>query len=125
MNFIEFKEKTKLFIISFLIIFFLSCKNETKFNRYDWLKSVDGFYLNRDRMINDLTLNHKLVGLSKNDIIKLLGQPENYANTEEKTIYYNIETDYGWNIDPVYIKDLKIKFNQSGKVESFKIEETK
>ncbi|WP_298393071.1 hypothetical protein [Flavobacterium sp.] len=76
-------------------------------------------------MINDLTLNHKLIGLSKIELVELLGEPENYSNVEPNSIYYNIVTDYGFDIDPVYIKNLKIEFNQSNQVKSFKIEETK
>ncbi len=116
---------SKFKIVFILIIICFSCKNEIKFNKVDWLKSSDGFYLNRDKMINDLTLNHKLIGLSKIELVELLGEPENYSNVEPNSIYYNIVTDYGFDIDPVYIKNLKIEFNQSNQVKSFKIEETK
>lgn len=76
-------------------------------------------------MINDLILNHKLVGLNKIEVIELLGEPENYSNADANSIYYNIVTDYGFDIDPVYIKNLKIEFNQSEQVLSYKIEEKK
>lgn len=92
---------SKFKIVFILIIICFSCKNEIKFNKVDWLKSSDGFYLNRDKMINDLTLNHKLIGLSKIELVELLGEPENYSNVEPNSIYYNIVTDYGFDIDPV------------------------
>ena len=125
MNFTKTIKTTKLYSISFLIMMCFSCKHEIKFNKSDWSKSSDGFYLNRDKMITDLTSNHKLIGLSKIQLLELLGEPENYSDAEPNSIYYNIVTDYGVNIDPVYIKNLRIKFNKLDQVESYKIEETK
>jgi hypothetical protein len=125
MNFTKTIKRTKLYIISFLIMMCFSCKHEIKFNKTDWSKRSDGFYLNRDKMINDLILNHELVGLNKIEVFQLLGEPENYSDAEPNSIYYNIVTDYGFNIDPVYIKNLRIGFNKLDQVESFKIEETK
>ena len=33
---------------------------------------------------------------------------------------YNIETEFGWDIDPVYIKDLRIKLSKDSIVKSFR-----
>lgn len=125
MNFTKTIKTTKLYIVSFLIMICFSCKHEIKFNKTDWSKRSDGFYLNRDKMINDLILNHKIIGLSKIELLELLGEPENYSYAEPNSIYYNIVTDYGFDIDPVYIKNLKIEFNQSEQVLSYEIEEKK
>jgi hypothetical protein len=115
----------KKIIILFSILILNSCSNEVRFNKKDWLINIDGFYVNRNNMLNDLLLKYDLNNLNEKEILDLLGKPEYYDDNVEGTIYYNIVTDYGWNIDPVYVKNLVIKFNSSNKVESFKIEETK
>ena len=95
-----------------------------KFSKTDCLTKNELSYVYRNNMINDLIKNYKLVGLTRNEIINLLGSPENYSDSEPNTIYYNIVTEYGNDIDPVSTKNLKIKFNTFDKVESFKIIET-
>lgn len=102
-----------------------SCNNDIKFDKNKWQVNSDGFYIHRDKMIDDLFSKHDLSNLTYDEIINLLGKPENYANVEENEIYYNIVTDYGWNIDPVYTKNLKIQFDTLNKVKDYKIEEIK
>ena len=113
-------------LLMLLFVFLIVSCNKMEFNKVDWLKKDDlSSYIYRDKMIKDLIENHKLVGLSHKEISELLGNAENYSDAEHNTIYYNIVTDYANDIDPVYIKNLRIKFNTFDKVESFNIEETK
>ncbi len=62
-------------------------------------------------MLNNLMNRHKLKGLTCKQFIDLLGEPENYTDEEPNTATYNIVTNYGGNIDPVYIKNLEVKFS--------------
>ncbi|MFV8375491.1 hypothetical protein [Flavobacterium sp. LB1P71] len=112
-----------LILSSFL--FFISCNKSMKFNKIEWQKSEDGFYIHREEMIDDLMKNHHLETLNYNEIIKLLGNPENYSDEEAGIIYYNIITDYGWDIDPVFVQTLKIKTNNTSKINTIKLEEYK
>lgn len=76
-------------------------------------------------MLNDLIENHKLKGMQYKNLIDLLGLPENYSDQEENILIYNIVTDYGYDIDPVYIKNLEIKLAKDSIVEGYKVVEIK
>ena len=94
----------------FLLLFGLltSCNNDITFEKNGWQQKDDlGFYPNRNKMLNDLTINHNLKGLSYKKIIELIGEPEKNI-TANNSIFYNIITDYGHDIDPVYSKTLEI-----------------
>lgn len=67
-----------------------------------WLKSPD----DRTNMVDDLLEKHKLIGMTEEEIISLLGEEESYANTKtsfkisnayfdpENTVVYYIGIDY-------------------------------
>ncbi|WP_412464412.1 hypothetical protein [Flavobacterium mekongense] len=117
--------KSKI-ICLILTLSFLSCENSLKFDKSGWLQKDDpDGYKNRESMLKDLLENHKIKGLKYSELIDLLGSPENYADEKTNTITYNIVIDYGFNIDPVYIKNLEIKFSKDSIVENYKIVEIK
>jgi len=49
---------------------------ELKFNPADWQQNL----LGRKQMLNDLTSDHSLVGLRKDEVRKLLGNPQTFPN---------------------------------------------
>ena len=117
-------KQLKLFIL-LLFISFISCDKNVKFNKLDWQKNEDGFYIHREEMIDDLIKNYPLETLNYKEIIKLLGKPENYSDEEAGIIYYNIETYYGQDIDPIFVKNLKIKTNNISKINTIILDEYK
>ena len=114
-------------IIYFLFFIFLtSCSNNEKFDKVKWQEQGDlRMYTHRKSMLNDLIKNYKLIGLSYKQLINLIGEPENYSDKEKDKVYYEIETDYGTDIDPIYTKSLQIKLTKDSIVESFTIKEWK
>ena len=88
-------------------------------------KSEDGFYLHRENMVEDLTKNYLKSATKYERIIFLLGQPENLNDEEENTISYELMTDFGWDIDPVEVKTLKIKISKDSTLLNYKIEHWK
>ena len=79
------------------------------------------FWPYRDGMLDDLTNNQKLIGLKYREAVKLLGE-SNYTE-EDISLTYNIITDYGSDIDPVYIKTLQLEFNRDSTLTSFHVKE--
>lgn len=117
-----------LFIIVIILIIsiFNSCvdKNE-KFDKIKWNKREDGFYLNRESMVEDLAKNYLKKGTKYIRIISLLGKPQNLNEEEENTISYELMTDFGWDIDPVEVKTLKIRISKDSTLVNWKIEHWK
>lgn len=102
-----------------------ACTQRMDFDKEKWKEKDDLVYKYRDAMLQDLTTNYKLVGLSYNQLTDLLGNPESYTNTNSKEVYYLVVEDYGWDIDPVYLKHLVFTINQDSVVINFKIKEHK
>lgn len=121
------KQQTILTLIILLLsVGFTSCNANEKFDKAKWQEQGDlRIYSHRKSMLNDLTKNYKLTGLSYRQLINLIGEPENYSDKEKNIIYYEIETDYGNDIDPVYTKTLQLKLTKDSTVESFEIKEWK
>ena len=117
----------RIFKILLLLSFFLffSCIQKSKFNKTEW--NIEGdlkSYPNREKMLFDLTENNKLKGLTYKELVEKVGKPENSTNEINK-IFYNIETKYGSDIDPIFVKVLEFKFNKDNLVTDFKITELK
>ena len=83
-----------------------------------------GSYPNRDNMLNDLIHNQKLKGLTYKQLIDKIGEPEKNAG-DITIVYYDILTDYGYDIDPVYIKTLDFKLDKDSIVSDFRVNEIK
>jgi hypothetical protein len=110
--------------MSLLVI--LSCSQNRRFDQYAWGEKGDlGIYPNRDEMLKDLMNNHQLKGLAYKQLVELLGEPENNSDAEPNVAYYNVVTDYGRDIDPVYVKNLQVKFNSDSIVTDVVISEIK
>ena len=109
--------------ITYLIVFtLLSCNpKEIEFNKSKWVEKVDGFYLHREEMIRDLTENHLYKGMTYREVKNLLGKPDEYSDLGHNIIAYGIMEDYGWNIDPIETKTLRIELTKDSLVNSFEI----
>ena len=96
------------------------------FDKTGWIIQGDlGLYPNRDKMLDDLTKNQNLKGLTIRQLIDKIGEPEKNVVGNSNTIYYDIVTDYGHDIDPIYSKTLEFKFDKDSFIKDFKIHETK
>ena len=113
----------KAFVV--FIVLFVSCKQNVKFNKAEWVIVEDcNTHPNREKMLIDLTENHKLRGLTYKQLIDKIGKPEkDESNTN--SIFYEIVIDYGMDIDPVYVKNLEFEFNKDSIITGFKISEYK
>ena len=76
-------------------------------------------------MLDDLIKNQQLKGLTYRQLIDKIGEPEKNVTGDSNTIYYNIITDYGSDIDPIYTKTFAVKFDGDSIVTDFKINEIK
>ncbi len=104
----------------------ISCGiEEKKFNKLKWNDREDGFYLNRESMINDVIENHLQKKMTYQEITDLLGEPAKYEDLEPNTILYEIMVDYGWNIDPMEGKNLYIELSKDSTLVNYKLEHWK
>ena len=104
-------------ILTFLILIVSSCgTNDEKFDKLTWNDKDDIFFANRKSMVNDLMKNHLHKGLTYKELVELLGEPENYADEKSNKIAYEIEVDYGSDIDPVAGSDLIIELSKDSTV---------
>jgi hypothetical protein len=111
-------------VILLLISCILSaCSKDIPFENVKWLEKDEVDYPYRHRMIDDLLENHRLQGLSYRQLTELLGQPEKY-DTKEKIIY-DIEQEYGTDIDPVYVKYLAFTLDKDSVVIDYELKEFK
>jgi hypothetical protein len=116
----------KLIVLAISLLSILSCNQNRNFDKSAWGEKGDlGIYPNRDEMLKDLMNNHQLKGLTYRQLVDLLGEPENYSDAEPNVAYYNVVTDYGRDIDPVYIKNLEVKFGCDSIVTDVNINEIK
>ena len=117
------REIKLIIILSFILLSF-ACN--PKFEKTGWLYQGDvGIYPNREIMLNDQTENNKLKGLTYRELIAKIGPDENFKSGYDTCIFYSIVTDFGWDIDPVYTKDLVFKFNKDSVVVDYEIKEWK
>jgi hypothetical protein len=86
--------KTICLLAASLIFCCFSCKDNTTenpkktFDRELWKdKDIEGNYSFRDDMLNDLVYKVKLKGLAKEEVIKMLGEPD---RTNEDYLYYEV-----------------------------------
>ncbi len=106
--------------ILIILLSFIACQSNQKFGTVKWKNGcVDGSCNNREPMVTDLIQNHLKIGISKSEVLNILGEPDNID--EKKNIYsYEYFIKYR-GIDPCEIKYLNIEFKDS-KVIKFKTE---
>ncbi len=95
--------KSTYFLLVFLAILTTACTSKRKFNHELWnLRTDPGFPpKERNAMVDDLTNNYTLKGLTSQELRRLVGEPD---YTDSTRLTYKVVVDYGWDIDPVYTK---------------------
>jgi hypothetical protein len=71
-------------------------------------------------MVEDLIVNYKLIGLTKNKLKTILGSPD---FNEDLEISYSLDIDYGTDIDPVYHRYLTFELTKDSVVKKYQIKE--
>lgn len=114
-----------VFVLAFLVFAGCYFRETKKFNKADWNDLSGGYFNKRGPMLEDLLTNHQLKGKNIGQLRKLFGQKDLgvYEYDHQLIIYMNIITDFGWNIDPQYTKDLYLYLNKDSVVTSFKVKE--
>jgi hypothetical protein len=122
-------KRLRLYYTIILLIgipFFLSCNGDSpmKFDKTKWREKIDPAFPSpyRKRMLKDLLTNQKLVGLKYTQLTDLLGEP-NF--NDSSSLSYKIIVDYGYDIDPVYTKDLDFTFSKDSIITAIKVNEWK
>ncbi len=116
----------KFVTFSLTVLVFVSCVHEQKFDKAKW-SVVDDLmtFPNRRYMIDDLIENYPLTGKKYSHITDLLGNPQGGDLDSTYEVFYNIDVDYGHDIDPVYVKTLKILFDKDSIVTKIEVNEFK
>ena len=97
-----------------------SCDSEQKFNAVEWKqKELDWWMTDtREKMVGDLMESDTLIGLTRVEVIELLGLPESQTETE---MTYLIREKFESDIDPEYISDLQIILDNMGQVKNCEV----
>lgn len=102
--------KLKLLTSYLLLVLLIGCGNhvetwpEISFDQKKWMQANEN---NRYVYVKNLIKSERLKGLSKSEVVKILGSPS-YENESEIYITYVVKADSA----VVYILD--IRFNESG-----------
>ena len=100
-----------------------SC-NYRKFDKQKWNEKNDvGSYIHRNSMVRDLMHNRHLKGKSYNEVITLLGLPENDTKQPSGRMNYNIIKEHNNSGEPVHIKTLSLRMSMDSFVYKIAIEE--
>lgn len=109
-----------------LILIITSCHHkQTEFNKSEWNTPNDIDYNHRELMIDDLRSNYLKQRMKARDVLDLLGNAESVTVNDSIQFYYEIFTDYGYDIDPVETKYLIINFDKDSTLISTRIEHYK
>ncbi len=116
--------KTSVFILVSLMLSSCNYNKQEKFDKAKWNKHEDAGQpsIFRNKMLNDLTTNYKLIGFRYMALVELLGEP-NFKDSN--SLGYDIIVEYGNDIDPIYTKTLRFTFSRDSIIKSFKVNEWK
>lgn len=113
----------KVFISILFIVALSSCQTKQKFDKAKWAEVADLMtFPNRKYMIDDLIQSYQLKGKTYQQLIDLLDTPQKKLDSTLQ-VYYDIDVDYGTDIDPVYTKILSIEFDKDTVVRHFEVKE--
>lgn len=104
------------------------CSNRpVPFDRKGW-DAWDGHYHARETMIDDVVNNRLKAGMTRREVVELLGEPNRpngpEANDSLPVVRYEISVGYKFtDIDPCKGKDLFIRFGKDSTVVGFRVVE--
>lgn len=115
---------TGLVYLMIMLTTAICCQGKKEFNAEKWNEKGVDWQLDdtRENMVEDLISSDTIIGLSKENIIILLGEPE---VMDESIMKYLIREKYTWNIDPDYIKYLIINLDGNATAIKCYVEETR
>ncbi len=98
-----------------ILFFFLigSCSKQIPFEKEKWNVCIDGFYENREFMIENLLSKNIIIGKKFDELEDIFGDLVINETLQKRIISQNIITDYGWDIDPVETLDLVIHLDKN------------
>lgn len=104
------------FLLFLRFFIFQNPFNDQRFNQSLWAAYSGSTAPNnpRGQMYEDLTKKNLKKGMSKQDVLTLLGEPD--VSKEETVFTYNLGAWSGFRID---YDSLDIEFDQDGKVKAF------
>jgi len=108
----------KFVFLPILMILFVASSCQMKYNKKKWNEGsweMEQFEF-RDKMLDDLLETHQLKGKSLEELDKLFGDFRIDTFENDAKICFDIVTDYGWDIDPVYTKDLILSLGKDSLV---------
>ncbi len=103
----------KKIITLLIIILSLSCN--TKFEKNKWNIGTDYEYPYREKMLNDLLNNYDLKGKNVNEILNLLGKPNDFCDQNQYEFGYRIKiiNNSESKYDSAIIKSLVLELDKS------------
>ena len=119
---IEMKNRISQFLIICLTVLAVSsCNSKQKFDSDEWKQTGLDWWMTdfREKMVDDLIQNDTLIGMNQEQVIELLGLPE---SENKAKLEYLIREKYRSDINPEYISNLIIEFDEKGQVRNCKIE---
>ena len=119
---IEMKNRISQFLIIYLTVLAVSsCNSKQEFDSDEWKQTGLDWWITdfREKMVDDLIQNDTLIRMNQEQVIELLGLPE---SENKAKLEYLIREKYGSDIDPEYISNLIIEFDEKGQVRNCKIE---
>lgn len=106
--------------LTFLVVF--ACNNNKPFSVEAWNEKEDILYTQRKYLVKDLIKNHLKKEMCYEDVLTLLGHPVDVSRKGSKsTIYFEIETKYGSDIDPDWIKYLEVRLTNDSCYENAQV----
>lgn len=118
---IEMKNRISQFLIICLTVLAVSsCNSKQKFDSDEWKQTGLDWWITdfREKMVDDLIQNDTLIRMNQEQVIELLGLPE---SENKAKLEYLIREKYRSDIDPEYISNLIIEFDEKGQVRNRKI----
>lgn len=113
----------RIILLILLVNVMYGCKQQMKFDKEKWGEGDAGVYPYRDAMLKDL-LSRAIKGMTYKELTELAGEP-NRSDDNLDSPYYDIITDYGSDIDPVYRKTLTVFLNKDSVITSCMVREWK
>ena len=103
--------KSALLIIVSLL--FVSCHSQTPFDSETWKKSrQDLGNHSRRRMADALLYRRILEHKTRSEVEQLLGVDSEFSENSEDELWYSVDEFYGFGIDPVFVRNLKVSFSK-------------
>lgn len=117
--------RSRIFAALALPIFFVACngaKMAVPFDQQAWLSAkVEPASVDRLRMIQGLENQYQLKGMTKEQVLSLLG-PNDFADLPPGKIGYSLSREFNGDIDPVQGKNLIFELNNENVVVNWGIE---